>query len=110
MTKFIQVITTTNSRENALAIAESLLNQRQAACVQVLGPLVSRYWWEKRQEESQEWQCIIKTSRTLYLAVETQIKTLHPYRTPEIIMMPIEGGNEAYLAWLGEELSCPREG
>ncbi|MDI6725631.1 MAG: divalent-cation tolerance protein CutA [Smithellaceae bacterium] len=110
MTRYIQVITTTESRENARIIAQALLDQRLAACVQLAGPLLSAYWWQGRQEESEEWQCLIKTREDLYPDVEREIKARHPYITPEIIALPIMHGSPDYLAWLGEELRAVPKG
>ncbi len=104
MTKYLQVVTTTESNENAELIAQALLDQRLAACVQIQGPITSHYWWQGNKEKSQEWQCLIKTSRDLYPQVERGIKTLHPYMTPEIIALPIIEGSPDYLAWLKEEI------
>ncbi len=107
ITKYIQVVTTTDSKENAGLIARALLDLHLAACVQIAGPIFSSYWWQGKREESQEWQCLIKTSQDLYQQVEREIKTVHRYLTPEIIALPIIRGSSEYLAWLAAELSAP---
>ena len=104
MSEFIQVITTAGSRDEAQRLADALVDGRLAACVQVIGPLVSTYWWQGRRETAEEWQCVAKTQRRLYAEVETTIKAHHSYTTPEILALPILTGQAAYLAWLEAEL------
>jgi periplasmic divalent cation tolerance protein len=102
---FIQVFTTTERKEDAERLASTLLESRLAACVQVGGPLVSRYWWKERLETGEEWFCLIKTRRSLYAEVEQRLRAAHPYETPEIIAVPIVEGSGAYLAWLDGSLT-----
>jgi periplasmic divalent cation tolerance protein len=104
MSEFIQVITTAGSRDEAQRLADMLVDGRLAACVQVLGPLASTYWWQGRRETSEEWQCVAKTERRLYAEVEAAIKARHSYTTPEILALPVLAGHAAYLAWLEAEL------
>ena len=101
--EFIQVITSVDSREKAEEIARKLLEGRLAACVQVLGPMRSRYWWEGKLEEAEEWLCLIKAKATDYPKIESAIKAAHPYKVPEILAMPIAKGNPDYLEWLRRE-------
>lgn len=75
------------------------------ACVQILGPVTSQYWWKGTLETATEWQCLLKTSQQLYTSVETQILNHHPYETPEIIGIPIVEGSDEYLDWLARQLS-----
>lgn len=103
MSEFIQVITSVDSEEKAEEIARKLLEQRLAGCVQVLGPIKSRYWWEGKLEEAQEWLCLIKARASDYKAIEASIKEVHPYTVPEILAMPITQGNPDYLDWLRRE-------
>ena len=103
-TAYIQVLTTINSQELAAAIAKALLEKRLAACVQILGPIQSHYWWQDQQEQSQEWLCLIKTRQELYPAVESAIRQMHSYQTPEILAVPILAGLPEYLAWLDQEV------
>lgn len=105
MTQYIQVVTTTETKDDAETIAHRLLDLRLAACIQIAGPISSSYWWQGKREESREWQCVIKTRDDLYLPVEREIKAAHPYLTPEIIALPISKGSPDYLAWLEAELS-----
>ncbi len=103
MAEFIQVITSVDSAEKAVEIAQRLLKQRLAACVQVLGPVRSRYWWQGEFEEAEEWLCLIKARATDYAQIESAIQEVHPYTVPEILALPITAGNPDYLDWLRKE-------
>ena len=104
MSDYIQVMTTTETKEEAQKIARALVEKRLAGCVQVLGPIASTYWWQDQVESAEEWLCFIKSSRQLYLELETAITEVHPYDTPEIIATPIVTGSRGYLSWLADEL------
>jgi len=104
MTDYIQVVTTTEHREDAERIARTLVEGRLAACVQVLGPIASTYWWGGKVETAQEWQCWAKSRHDLYGQIEQAIRQIHPYEVPEILAMPILDGSPAYLAWLNGEV------
>jgi periplasmic divalent cation tolerance protein len=104
MSETIQVVTTAGSRDEAQRLAEMLVDRRLAACVQILGPITSTYWWQNQRETAEEWQCVAKTDRRLYAEVEAAIKSQHSYTTPEILALPILAGHAPYLAWLAAEL------
>ena len=108
-TSYLQVLTTIDTPEQAAAIAKTLLEKRLAACVQILGPIQSHYWWQERQEQSQEWLCLAKTRQELYPDVESAIRQVHSYQTPEILAVPILAGLPEYLAWLDQEVRLPGE-
>ena len=99
----IQIVTTTEKRADAEKIAGMLIDKRLAACVQVVGPILSTYRWKENIENAEEWQCLIKTRAGLFDEVEAAIKANHPYEVPEIIAFPILRGSQDYLAWLQEE-------
>ena len=105
MISFIQVMTTTETKEQAEAIARHLVEEKLAACVQITGPIESIYRWKGNVEISKEWLCLIKTSETLFPQVEATIKKLHAYETPEIIAVPITKGSKEYLKWIDESLA-----
>ena len=105
MTEHIQVQTTVDSVAAAEAIARGLVEGRLAACVQVMGPIRSTYWWHDAIEAADEWLCVIKTRRDRYEALEAAIRRLHPYEVPQIIALPIVAGSAAYLAWLDASMS-----
>lgn len=104
MDKYLQVLTTTATREDAQTIADVLVEKRLAGCVQIVGPIASTFWWEGKVERSAEWLCLIKTETRLYDALEQAIKAHHSYETPEIIAISIVAGSQAYLQWLSQAL------
>jgi periplasmic divalent cation tolerance protein len=87
----------------ARAIAESLLSRQLAACINVLTPVQSYYRWQGKIEHAIETTLLIKTTTPLYNAVETAVRTLHPYELPEIIALPLATGLPAYLDWVRAE-------
>ena len=105
MKSYIQITTTTETKEQAQKIAQYLVETKLAACVQITGPITSIYRWKSKVENAQEWLCLIKTRKELFNTVETAIKKLHSYETPEIIAVPILKGSKEYLIWLDDELS-----
>jgi periplasmic divalent cation tolerance protein len=106
MTDYIQVVTTIDSEQKAAEIARVLVEERLAACVQVLGPITSTYRWKGRVETSREWQCMAKSRRDLYDRVEEAIRRVHSYEEPEILAVPIEAGSRSYLAWVEEQVQA----
>lgn len=104
MSDHVQVLTTTASEEEAGRIAALLVERKLAACVQVVGPIVSRYRWQGEIEEEREWQCLAKTTGAAYEAVEAAIHEVHSYDEPEIIAIPILTGSAGYLAWIDENV------
>ena len=105
MAEYLQVLTTAGSEEEAERISAALIERRLAACVQVAGPISSRYRWQGEIETAREWLCLAKTEVALYDDVEEAIRELHSYDEPEIVATPIVAGSAAYLAWLGESVS-----
>jgi periplasmic divalent cation tolerance protein len=103
MKAYIQISTTTETKEEAQKIARYLVEQKLAACVQISGPIESTYRWKDKVETAIEYLCLIKTRTTLFKKVEAAIKKLHPYETPEIIAVPIIKGSKEYLKWLSAE-------
>ena len=103
MNSYIQVTTTTATKEEAQKIARHLVAQRVAACVQIAGPIISTYRWQGKVETAEEWLCVIKTRESLYPELEKAIISLHSYETPEIIAVPIIKGSREYLSWLKRE-------
>ena len=104
MAEYIQIFTTTESRDDAEMISRELVEKRLAACAQVLGPITSTYWWKEEIEKTEEWLCIMKSRRDLFNELEGAIKAIHPYEVPEIVASPIILGSPSYLQWLGQEI------
>jgi periplasmic divalent cation tolerance protein len=103
--EFIQVSTTVDTEERAAQIAERLLAERLASCVQILGPIKSSYWWNGKIERTREWICFIKAKATDYGKIESSIRKMRNYDVPEIIALPILRGNPDYLDWIRRETS-----
>jgi periplasmic divalent cation tolerance protein len=107
MTDTIQVITTTDTKADAQAIARALVEKRLAGCVQIIGPITSTYRWQGEIETAEEWLCLIKSRQDLYEALEEAIREVHPYDVPEILAVPVVAGSKSYLDWLDGELMQP---
>lgn len=105
MTDFIQVMTTTANMTDAQRIAQVVVEQRLAGCVQIIGPIQSVYWWEEQIRHSEEYQCLIKTRVDVYEELAELIKSVHPYDVPEILAVPVSHASEGYLGWLNGEIS-----
>jgi len=103
----IQVVTTTTEKKDAEALALAVLENRLGACVQISGPLESRYWWNGRIEMAAEWSVTIKTRRDLYKPLERLLLELHPYDQPEIMATAIAEVSEGYSNWLREQVQDP---
>jgi periplasmic divalent cation tolerance protein len=104
MPGYVQVMTTAGSEEEAERIAALLVERRLAACVQIVGPIVSRYRWQGAIEREREWQCLAKTEQGRYPEVEDAIRAAHSYEEPEILAIPVLDGSAGYLAWISETL------
>jgi len=94
-------------KKGAVALAEALIDQHLAACVNVLSPCTSIYHWQGKVESADEIPVMIKTLRQHYDQVEQLIKMMHPYELPEVIMVPILNGLPAYLQWIANETQPP---
>jgi periplasmic divalent cation tolerance protein len=99
----LQVTTTVEAREDADRLARSLVEERLAACVQVVGPITSTYWWQGAVEVAQEWICLIKTTDERFEALAARIKQIHSYDVPEITAVPLVKGSPEYLGWIDAE-------
>ena len=104
MADYIQVTSAAGSEEEAEQISAELIERRLAACVQVIGPISSRYRWQGKVEREREWLCLAKTEASRYDELEAAIRELHSYDEPEIVATPILAGSAGYLAWLSESL------
>jgi periplasmic divalent cation tolerance protein len=100
--EYVVVMTTLPADADGPAFGRALLEERLAACVNLLAPMESVYRWEGRIEQETERQVIIKTTRDRLNALWDRVRELHPYEVPEFIVLAIADGNEAYLKWVGE--------
>ena len=99
----IVVFTNVPDNATATALAQALLDERLAACVNIGAPVDSMYHWRGAIETAREVPVAIKTRAALYSHVEAAIRNIHPYDTPEIIAIPVAAGDERYLAWIAAE-------
>ncbi len=102
MNSFCLISTTYPDEASAKAFIHLLLEQKLAACVQMM-PVQSFYRWEDKLCESSEQLVLIKTRSDLFAQIEEVILKNHPYTTPQLIQLSIEHGLSAYLAWMKEE-------
>jgi periplasmic divalent cation tolerance protein len=103
MTDFALVLTTMPDDDRADELARTLVDERLAACVNVHAPMSSTYRWKETVEHEAERQLVIKTTRDRLAALNVRLQELHPYELPELIIIPIEGGSDAYLQWLARQ-------
>jgi periplasmic divalent cation tolerance protein len=103
MSNFAIVLTTMPDDPQADELARTLVTERLAACVNVHGPMSSTYRWKQTVEREAERQLVIKTTADRLAAVERRLRELHPYEVPEFLVVPIEGGSDAYLQWVMTE-------
>ncbi len=100
------ISTTTDSKENANAITQRLLEKKLVACVQSTN-IQSAYHWQGKIIQSVEIRLQMKTKRSLFENIQTEIEHLHTYDVPEIILVPMAGANLHYLQWIEEETIAP---
>jgi periplasmic divalent cation tolerance protein len=103
--EYVIVLTTLPGDFEIRTFARTLVEERLAACVNLLPPMDSVYRWEGQVAQETERQMIIKTSRDRVIALWDRIRELHPYETPEFVVLSIQDGSDAYLRWIGESTS-----
>jgi periplasmic divalent cation tolerance protein len=103
------VLTTVPADGDADAFARTLVEERLAACVNVLAPMTSVYRWKGAVERAGERQVIIKTTAARVAALEQRLAALHPYDVPECVVIAIDAGSPAYLSWLREAVQAPQD-
>jgi periplasmic divalent cation tolerance protein len=104
MTDFQIVLSTCADRDQAERIALRLVERHLAACVNILPSVQSIYRWQGAVESAAEVLLLIKTSTARSQEVQSTIASLHSYEVPEFLVLPVLGGSDAYLAWLGVSL------
>ena len=98
------VFITTNTTGEAQQIATLLLERRQAACINIIPEVDSRFWWEGELDSAQESLLVIKTKASRLPEIIKLVKGAHSNTVPEIIALPIIGGNQDYLEWIDKEV------
>jgi len=99
------VLTTVASEADGIALGKTLVAERLAACVNVLPPMISVFRWKESIEQEPERQVVIKTSIERLPALEARLQELHPYELPEFLVLDVDGGGAAYLAWVQESVN-----
>jgi periplasmic divalent cation tolerance protein len=94
------VALTTAPPDRAEAIADDLLRHRLVACVNLLGPVASRFHWQGRIDRATETLLVLKTRADLLPELEARLRAIHPYEVPELIAVPVAAGLDAYLRWI----------
>ena len=97
---YIIILCTINSIENAETIANNLVQDRLAACINIIPQIQSVYFWNGKIQNDEEFLLLIKTKKNLFNSVKEGITKLHPYEIPEIISIDITDGNQNYLTWI----------
>ena len=108
MSDTLLVLTNLPDAASAERIARLLVEQRLAACVNILAPCTSVYRWNAAIETAAEVPLLIKTTRARYPALQAALTAAHPYELPEIVAVPLEAGLPAYLAWVAAETTPPQ--
>jgi periplasmic divalent cation tolerance protein len=109
MTGKIVVLVTCGSAKEARKIARAVVQQRMAACANIVAtPVQSVYRWKGRVESAKEFLLIIKTTQARFAKLKAEVKRLHSYDVPEIIALPIARGSAAYLTWISDSVKPPR--
>jgi len=103
MPSAFQVESTTDSREEASKIAAGLVEKRLAACVQVVGPIRSTFWWEGRVQDAEEFLLLCKVPEERLEEATSLIEELHSYDVPEVLAFEVAHGSRSYLDWVATE-------
>ena len=104
MTQYLLVMTTVPDADIGQIIAEKIIEERLAACVNLQTAGRSLYWWKGKIMQEQEHTLLIKTNMEAYPKLEKKIAEIHPYDVPEIIALPIHSGSKDYLGWMDTEI------
>lgn len=99
------VLTTFGSRDAALAFARTIVEERLAACVNVLPEMISTYRWQGRVDQEPEHQVVIKTAAHRLADLEARLRQLHPYDVPELLVLDTASASAAYGAWVADSVA-----
>lgn len=101
---YIVVLVTVPNKKEAQRIARALLKNKLVACVNIVPKIESHFWWQAKIDSVSEALLIIKSQKSKLNKIIKLVKSIHSYEVPEIIALPIIGGNKSYLEWLDESL------
>jgi periplasmic divalent cation tolerance protein len=102
----LRVVLCTCPPDHATIVARSLLEQRLAACVNVIPGVRSLYWWNDEVAEDGESLLVIKTAQSAFARLEARLSEIHPYDVPEILSLSVDAGADTYLNWLRKSVAC----
>ncbi len=105
----VVALTTCPDEATARTVAETLLKERLATCINRIGGVQSSYVWDGRLQDEPEILLIIKTTNGRVTELEARLKAVHPYELPELLIVPVTGGNERYLDWVRQGVAVSRE-
>lgn len=103
----VVVFVTASGPEEAERIGRALVEERLAACANLIPSISSTYWWKGKIEEASEALLVVKTRQDLLERLTARVRALHSYTVPEVIALPILGGNPDYLRWIDESTASP---
>ena len=101
------VYITVSSADEARKVGKEIVSQRLAACVNILGPIQSMYWWKGNLQEDNEMVVIAKTTAALLPRLIERVKAVHSYEIPCIVALPLTEGNPDFLDWIAQETESP---
>jgi len=101
------VYITVNNADEARKVGKEIVSQRLAACVNILGPIQSMYWWKGNLQEDNEMVVIAKTTAALVPRLIERVKAVHSYEVPCIVALPLTEGNPDFLNWIAQETESP---
>lgn len=103
--KGIVIFITSGSEEEAKRLGRILVEEKLAACVNIIPGVESLYWWKGKIESSKEWMLVVKTQGKMVNRIVKRVKEIHSYEIPEVIALPIVEGNRDYLQWISDVLA-----
>jgi len=103
--KEIVIFITSRSKEEAKKLTRKLVEEKLAACINIISNVESLYWWKGKIETSKECMLVVKTHGKKIEEIIQRVKEIHSYEVPEIIALPIVEGNKDYLTWISDVLS-----
>jgi periplasmic divalent cation tolerance protein len=107
LTDPLVVLVTAGNADDASLLANALVEERLAACVNIVPGVQSVYRWQGAVEHAAEWLLVIKTAQARLADVVARVKSLHAYAVPEVLALPVHGGSETYLSWLLAQVEPP---
>ncbi|MDI6606388.1 MAG: divalent-cation tolerance protein CutA [Candidatus Omnitrophota bacterium] len=104
----VVIFITVSAKEEAERIATKLVEEKLAACVNIVGNIDSVFWWEGKVDRAKELLLVVKSTAEKVDEIIAAVKSLHSYEVPEIIALPIVAGFKPYLNWINESVRKPR--